>query len=156
MKSLFMGLFGRFSRLFFSLFTTFVLHQKKNPSVWRVDVDLPRGVIIAHPAAKNNLILKLQNMIIKEWSVLIIFPMSHNFCITPNETPVSLESWRRPAPNSLAAIRTSLRLTFSKLCIIRGLAIPWLCSRNALPVPLFFLIWRAILLVFVLILGQRY
>ena len=24
--------------------------------------------------------------------LLIIFPMSHNFCITPNETPVSLES----------------------------------------------------------------
>ena len=30
--------------------------------------------------------------------LLTIFPMSHNFCITPNETPVSLESWRRSAP----------------------------------------------------------
>ena len=43
--------------------------------------------------AKVQINLNITKLVDKESRVLlIIFPMSHNFCITPNETPVSLES----------------------------------------------------------------
>ncbi len=45
----------------------------------------------------------------------------YNFCITPNETPVNIDSWRSPAPIAFAVIRISLRLTFSRLWIIKGI-----------------------------------
>lgn len=43
---------------------------------------------------------------------VIIFNL-HIFCITPNDTPVSLESCRMPAPNNFADLSTSSLRPFS-------------------------------------------
>ena len=54
-----------------------------------------------------------------------------SFWMTPKETPVSLESWRIPAPKERAEISISFLLVFSRLWIMRGLAMPLLFSRKA-------------------------
>ena len=48
------------------------------------------------------------------------FRSLQHFCTTPKETPVSLASWRNPAPITLAEISISLRLTLSRLCTIKN------------------------------------